>query len=42
MTEAVILALIAVVGMLLFSVIAIFLVKVVLKTKPKHILFKTE
>lgn len=39
MTEAVILALIALVGLLLFSVMAIILVNMLLKSDPSHIKF---
>ena len=42
MTESVSLALIALVGMLLFSMMAIILVSVILKTKPSHLQFITE
>ena len=37
MTEAISLALIALVGILLFAITAIVLVKIILKTNPSHI-----
>ena len=42
MTDAVILALIALVGSLLFTTIATVLVNIVLKSKPSHIIIDTE
>lgn len=42
MTEAFYLALIVLVGSLLFTTIATILVKIVLKSKPTHIIIDTE
>jgi len=42
MTEAVILALIALVGMIVFSIVAIVLVGMILKAAPAHFEFRTE
>ena len=42
MTEAVILALIALAGMLLFAMTALIIVSITLKAEPTHINFKTE
>lgn len=42
MTEAVILALIALVGMTIFSITAVILVRMVLKAAPAHFKFQTE
>ena len=42
MTEAVILALIALCGMVLFAIIALLTVAITLKAEPTHIQLKTE
>lgn len=42
MTEAVILALIALVGLTVFSIVAVILVGMVLKATPSHFRFETE